>query len=178
MLYKSGKISSLPSVKTILLITSLSTLLIACGGGDSSQNEPLLTDDEPLLTDDEPLLTDDEPLLTDDGTAATYIEIEVPDISGARSEARIFANTLDNVESVEVTRTAAREFLGELSAMSICLDESLEGTGTSSNKVVQELKARVLNSESKTNAYFELNKQMGNTVTSLEEIRGLASCVQ
>ena len=171
MLYKSGKISSLPSVKTILLITSLSTLLIACGGGDSSQNEPLLTDDEPLLTDD-------EPLLTDDGTAATYIEIEVPDISGARSEARIFANTLDNVESVEVTRTAAREFLGELSAMSICLDESLEGTGTSSNKVVQELKARVLNSESKTNAYFELNKQMGNTVTSLEEIRGLASCVQ
>lgn len=117
-----------------------------------------------------------QPDSTETSTIETYIATQVPDVSGARAESRAYVDTLSEVEQAPMNVAGARAFLGKLSAIGICIDESLEGASTSSDEVIQELKARTLNSEGRTDAYLALNELMGNTVTSLEEIRGMASC--
>lgn len=110
------------------------------------------------------------------GSIDAYIENYIPDVSGAKAEARAYVDTLSQVEQVPRSVEGAREFLGRLSAIGICIDESLEGTEGGSDIVIQELKARALNSDGRADAYLALNTLMGNTVTSLDEIRGMASC--
>lgn len=110
------------------------------------------------------------------GSIDDYITTHVPDVSGAKAEVRKYVDTLSQVEQVPRSVEGARAFLGRLSAIGICVDESLEGTRASSDTIIQELKARALNTKSRIDAYLALNTLMGNTVTSLDEIRRMASC--
>lgn len=120
---------------------------------------------------------DDESMVNDDSQSAsidTYIAANVPDVPGARAKAREYVDALSDVEKTSMNVEGARAFLGKLSAIGICFDESLEASNTSADIIIQDLKARTLNTKARADAYLALNALMGNTVTSLEEVQGMA----
>lgn len=152
----------------------------------ASFDAPDLADDEQLVfeltvTDNEGASDTDSTVVTVTNvvlTAEAYIRRNVPNISGAIDEALSYAAVLETIETVDRNQASARAFLNLLSIHAICLDESLLGSETSSDEVIVEIKTIVLDSDAKITHYLELNSLMGGTVTTLDELRGLASCVQ